>query len=107
MKKYFILILLALNLPGFTQTKTAFSNETGEYALLLTQLENLMMNYQEKWVDTLGGKQRSVFVPWIRDHVHVMKAMKYLHPDMKSFIEFYLQNQTSEGLYFDYYFPFS
>ncbi|MEO6330911.1 MAG: hypothetical protein ABIO55_18390, partial [Ginsengibacter sp.] len=42
-----------------------------------------------------------------RDHVHVMKAMKYLHPDMKSFIEFYLQNQTSEGLYFDYYFPFS
>lgn len=64
-----------------------------------------MLNYQEKWVDTLGGKPRNVFVPWIRDHVHVMKAMKYIHEDMTSFIEFFLQNQTAEGLYFDYYFP--
>ena len=107
MRIYFLTILLALNLAGLAQTKTAFSNETGEYALLLKQLENRMMSYQEKWIDTLGGKQRNVFVPWIRDHVHVMKAMKYLHPDMKSFIEFYLENQTNEGLYFDYYFPLS
>ncbi|MEP7141240.1 MAG: hypothetical protein ABI707_00155 [Ferruginibacter sp.] len=108
MKKYLILIfLLVVTLAGFTQNKTAFSAETGEYSQLLKQLENRMMNYQEKWIDTLGGKQRNVFVPWIRDHVHVMKAMKFLHPDMTSFIEFYLQNQTIEGLYFDYYFPLS
>jgi hypothetical protein len=85
--------------------KTAFSSETGEYAMMLSQLEHSMLNYQEKSVKTLGGKQRNVFVPWIRDHVHVMKAMKYIHPDMESFIEFYLQNQTTEGIYFDYYFP--
>jgi len=34
-----------------------------------------------------------------------MKAMKYIHGDLTSFIEFYLQNQTPEGLYFDYYYP--
>jgi len=102
-----LLLLLVLNLPGLTQKKTSFSSETGEYSAMLQQLEHDMMNYQEKWVDTLDGKQRNVFVPWIRDHVHVMKAMKYLHPDMKSFIEFYLENQTSEGLYFDYYYPLS
>jgi hypothetical protein len=85
--------------------KTAFSKETGQYGEMLKQLEYRMMNYQEKWVITLGGKKRNVFVPWIRDHVHVMKAMKYIHPDMTSFIEYYLQNQTDEGIYFDYYFP--
>jgi hypothetical protein len=84
---------------------TSFGKGTGEYGLMLQQLENDMMNYQEKWVTTLGGKERNVFVPWIRDHVHVMKAMKYLHPDMTSFIEFFLENQTDEGIYFDYYFP--
>src|SRR5687767_7346925 len=81
------------------QPRTTFSKETGEYGTMLQQLEQLMMNYQEKWVKTLGGKKRNVFVPWIRDHVHVMKAMKYIHPDMVSFIEFYLENQTAEGLY--------
>ena len=87
------------------QSRTSFGNETGEYGTMLQQLEQVMMNYQEKWVKTLGGKKRNVFVPWIRDHVHVMKAMKYIHPDMVSFIEFYLENQTGEGLYFDYYYP--
>jgi hypothetical protein len=53
MKKYFIVILLFLNLTGGAQNKTAFSDDTGEYALLLKQLENRMMNYQEKWIDTL------------------------------------------------------
>ncbi len=85
--------------------QTVFGKETGEYGVMLKQLEHNMINYQEKWVDTLGGKKRNVFVPWIRDHVHVMKAMKYIHPDMTSFIEFILQNQTAEGIYFDYYYP--
>lgn len=105
MKNYFLAALVLLNLKSYTQDKTSFSKETGEYAVMLQQLEHRMLNYQEKWLDTLGGKPRNVFVPWIRDHVHVMKAMKYIHPDMKSFIEFFLENQTKEGLYFDYYMP--
>ena len=104
------LLFLLLCIPAFSaisiaQSKTTFSQETGEYGTMLQQLEQRMSNYQEKWVKTLGGKKRNVFVPWIRDHVHVMKAMKYIHPDMVSFIEFYLENQTNEGLYFDYYYP--
>ncbi|HTE25894.1 glucosidase family protein [Flavitalea sp.] len=87
------------------QASTAFSKETGEYGTMLKQLEGMLMKAREKSVKMLGGKDRNVFVPWIRDHVHVMKAMKYMHPDMTSFIEFYLQNQTSEGIYFDYYYP--
>jgi len=100
-----VIFLFFLLANSFSQMKTGFGKETGEYGTMLQQLETRMMNYQEKWVATLGGKKRNVFVPWIRDHVHVMKAMKYLHPDLTSFIEFYLQNQTPEGIYFDYYFP--
>jgi len=105
MKKYLLTAFVFLGVPGFTQNKTGFSNETGEYAIMLQQLEHDMMNYQEKSVVTLEGKQRNIFVPWIRDQVHVMNAMKYIHPDMTSFIEFFLENQTAEGLFFDYYYP--
>ncbi|HKH61016.1 MAG TPA: hypothetical protein VKA49_09305 [Flavitalea sp.] len=100
-----ILYVFVVITKGTTQSKTTFRKETGEYGTMLQQLEYAMTNYQEKWVKTLGGKKRNVFVPWIRDHVHVMKAMKYIHPDMISFIEFYLENQTEEGFYFDYYYP--
>lgn len=99
------LLWVLMQAVAFTQDKTSFGPETGAYGVMLQQLEHNMINYQEKWLDTLGGKPRNVFVPWIRDHVHVMKAMKYIHPDMTSFIEFFLQNQTAEGIYFDYYFP--
>jgi hypothetical protein len=108
-RAYIISIWCLISLAGSAQQigagQTAFSIGTGKYGTMLKQLEVNMMNYQEKGVKTLGGKKRNVFVPWIRDHVHVMKAMKYIHPDMSSFIEFYLQNQTEEGIYFDYYFP--
>lgn len=106
LKNFALSVSIYLLLPcAHAQHKTSFGKETGEYGEMLQQLEKTMLNYQEKWQDTLGGKPRSVFVPWIRDHVHVMKAMKYLHSDMTSFIEFFLQNQTAEGIYFDYYFP--
>jgi hypothetical protein len=86
---------------------THFGKSAGEYAELLSSLQSVLITARETFLDTLQGRPRNVFVPWIRDHVHVMKAMKYLHPDMTSFLEFFLENQTSEGIYFDYYFPLS
>jgi hypothetical protein len=68
-----VIFLFFLLANSFSQMKTGFGKETGEYGTMLQQLETRMMNYQEKWVATLGGKKRNVFVPWIRDHVHVMK----------------------------------
>src|SRR6478609_6807833 len=106
MKKYLLILLLLLNAFTYAQVKPVFGPETGEYATMLDLLEKDISGDHENRVKTLGGKQRSIFVPWIRDHVHVMKAMKYLHPDMKSFIEFYLENQTESGMYFDYFYDF-
>src|SRR6478609_2221655 len=106
MKKYMLILLMLLNAFTYAQVKPVFGPETGEYATMLDLLEKDISGDRENRVKTLGGKQRSIFVPWIRDHVHVMKAMKYLHPDMKSFIEFYMENQTDAGMYFDYFYDF-
>jgi hypothetical protein len=99
----FLNFIVLLSFPATAQT--SFGAETGEYASLLKDLERNMFQDQEMEVVKLNGRERTIFVPWIRDHVHVMKAMKFLHPDMTSFLEFYLENQTPEGLYYDYYFP--
>ncbi|HYG19054.1 MAG TPA: hypothetical protein VD816_08990 [Ohtaekwangia sp.] len=105
MRRCFIFFLSVLLTQATAQEKTRFGPDTGVYSKMLDDLERMMFRDVEMKVDTLGGKQRTIFVPWIRDHVHVMKAMKFLHPDMTSFIEFYLENQTPEGIYFDYYYP--
>lgn len=106
MRLYFILIFSVLAISdSWAQSRTSFDDSNGEFATMLRHLETNL--YGDRVMDTkvLGGKKRAIFVPWVRDHVHVMKAMKYLHPDMKSFLEFYLENQTDEGIYFDYFFP--
>ena len=52
---------------------------------------------------TLDGKERLMFVSWIRDHVHTMKAYKYWERDLSSYLDFFLGRQTPKGMYFDYW----
>lgn len=104
-EKAFALFLTIVSFTAFGQ-RTHFERNTGHFAVLLQNLEKDMYNDKELvFRKTLGGRERDVFVPWIRDHVHVMKAMKFLHKDMTSFLEFYLENQTAEGIYYDYFYP--
>jgi hypothetical protein len=87
------------------QAKTSFSESTGEYATLLNALEKDMLQDPGMEVRKLGGKERVIFATWIRDHTHIMKAMKFVHRDMTSFLEFFLENQTPSGMYYDYFYP--
>lgn len=108
-RKSFVVTVLAIfmQVASVAQPATSFGKETGEFGELLSGLERMMMNSPHNRLDTLGGKPRTIFVHWIRDHVHMMKAMKFMAQDVSSFIEFYLENQTQEGIYFDYYFYLS
>ncbi len=99
------LCLLLFHSPAKSQAQTNFGAGTGEYRELFNDLKSLLLQSQYLKTEKLGGKERHVFVPWIRDNVHVMKAMKYFVPEISSFWEYFMQTQTSEGLYFDYYFP--
>lgn len=107
MRKYFLLLAGGLLLHGyaFNQNITHFDKGTGEYAHMLQQLEHNLLQYHEKKTVQLGGKERVAFLTWIRDHIHVTKAMKFISSDLTSFLEWFLQNQTPEGLYYDYVMP--
>ena len=38
---------------------------------------------------------------WIRDHVHVMKAMRHWEYDLKSFLDFIIQTQREDGQFYE------
>ncbi len=38
---------------------------------------------------------------WIRDHVHMMKGFRHWEYDMKSYLQFIIDNQTDEGFFFE------
>ncbi|GAB3953590.1 hypothetical protein GCM10028805_37600 [Spirosoma harenae] len=90
---------------SFGQQPTQFGKGTDEYGTFFNSLKDQLIHTQYRKTVHFGGKERKQFVQWIRDHVHVMKAMKYLEPDISTFWQFFIEQQTSEGLYFDYYYP--
>ncbi len=88
--------------PAAPITTIQGGGEFGELFEVLKQ--QLLASRFSRRID-LGGKSRLSFVSWIRDHVHVSKAMKHLAPEVRSYLEFYLEHQTDDGLYFDYFEP--
>ncbi|WP_336518306.1 hypothetical protein [Pollutibacter soli] len=100
-----LVLFLTCILQVKAQEKTSFSAGAGRYSWMLNALEQRMTSEKGIKIVKFGGRERTEFVQWIRDHVHVMKAMKYIHPDMTSFLEFYMERQTPEGIYYDYYYP--
>jgi hypothetical protein len=85
------------------KAQTTFGEGSGVYATLLNDLKSDL--YKGEWVKkvTLDGKERLMFVPWIRDHIHTMKAYKYWEKDMSSYLDFFMGRQTPKGMYFDYW----
>ncbi|WP_420151259.1 hypothetical protein [Spirosoma sp.] len=90
---------------SFGQQSTQFGKGTDEYGTFFNSLKDQLIHTQYRKTVHFGGKERKQFVQWIRDHVHVMKAMKYLEPDISTFWQFFMEQQTPEGLYYDYYYP--
>jgi hypothetical protein len=106
MKKVLIyLIVLLFFYNGYAQTN--IGKTSGAYHELFNGLKKELLTSDMLRTVNFGGKPRNVFVPWIRDNVHVMKAMKYFVPEISSFWQFFMETQTPEGLYFDYYYPIS
>lgn len=102
-----IIIVASILLTNYSvAAQTKFSGNTGAYGELLSTLEKLIVTDTVNFATfQFRGKTRTAFVTWIRDHVHVMKAMKYYHPDQSSFLEFFMEQQTPEGFYYDYIYP--
>jgi hypothetical protein len=49
----------------------------------------------------IDGKILAVDKNWIRDHVHVMKAMRHWEYDLKSFLDFIIATQRPYGQFYE------
>lgn len=84
------------------KAQTTFDEGSGVYGKLLADLQTSLSGKHIKKV-TLDGKERTMFVSWVRDHVHTMKAYKYWEKDMGSYLDFFMGRQNPKGMYFDYW----
>ncbi|MGE5557290.1 MAG: hypothetical protein ACM3WV_01620 [Bacillota bacterium] len=49
----------------------------------------------------INGKTYSFFVSWLRDHVHVLKSMRYFEKELKTGMELYKDYQRADGMIWD------
>ena len=49
----------------------------------------------------IDGKILMTDKNWIRDHVHVMKAMRHWESDLKSFLDFIIETQRKDGQFYE------
>ena len=96
--------LILLMFDSNAQENTTFI-KTNKYGTLLEDLHQMMIESPLYRKSNVGGRERQEFVFWIRDHVHVMKALRYWEEDLTSFLEYSLETQTPTGMYYDYYYP--
>jgi hypothetical protein len=87
---------LALDVDAHTQVTCS----PNTYAEVWDAFEAFVRRFGRK--RNLGGKDVTIYVPWVRDDTHVMKAFKYWEPEVGSFQEHMLDVQTDEGIIYDY-----
>jgi hypothetical protein len=106
MKKIFFLFFLLVLQAGKGTSQTSFGKNTGEYGEFFAVLTNMLTTKNPDGMTIeVFGKKHNLLVPWIRDHVHVMKAMKYFVKDVTTGTQLFLEQQTPEGFFFDYIYP--
>lgn len=74
------------------------NNEGQPYTQLLAALYNTM---SRTGTTMMNGKAHHVFVPWIRDHNHVLKSMKYFYDDVLTGVDLYRDTQKPNGMIWD------
>jgi hypothetical protein len=81
--------------------ETTIDDEQGRYRDLLRDLYYTMIHCTEPRNQRLGGNVYRFFVPWLRDHVHTLKGMKYFDADLESGIDLYRDTQREDGMIWD------
>ena len=81
--------------------QTSIRCARGPYAELARRLEDWMKVYTEERPFIVDGRLYNFLISWGRDHTYVMKSMKYFIRDVKSGIEFFLERQRPNGMFWD------
>lgn len=89
---------------------TTISDQGGQFSELLQLLLYTMLTQSNPdWAETAyvryEGRIYHFFVRWLRDHVHVLKGMKYFSPELKDGIDLYRNSQRADGMIWDNVYP--
>ena len=111
-------VIIATNKKGLevsratfqVNAKTNLNDSTSTYSKLFRQLYWTMIGSEEGSDMGRGGEAFPfyvenefyfTFVPWLRDHVHTLKGMKYFYPNVKSAIDLFAKYQRADGMVWD------
>jgi hypothetical protein len=96
-------ILLIVLVQNHLPAQTEILGTNNKYGKILDDLQHNLNDSARIRTVMLDGEERLLFVEWVRDHIHTMKAYKYWEKDLGSFIDFFLGRQSPTGMYYDYY----
>ncbi len=81
---------------GFPSVLTTTDYKLGEF--LHTLRSNI---YADRALVLIDGKVLMCNKNWIRDHVNIMKGMKYFEYDLASFLNFIIDTQREDGQFYE------
>ncbi len=84
---------------------TALHCTGGPYAALAERIARLMELYHETHSLKVGERIYRMLICWTRDHVHTLKAWKYYMHDVFSGLDYWLDRQTKNGMFWDCIYP--
>ena len=91
-----------LHCATFTlRPQTTIRCARGPYAELAGRLADWMATDTESRPFIVDGRLHKFLVSWGRDHTYVLKTMRYFIRDVKSGIEFFLERQRPNGMFWD------
>ena len=83
------------------EAETRIDDAGGEFAALLDTAYYSMISTREMNQIRWNGRLFCFFVSWLRDHVHVLKGMKYFHARLHDGIDLYRLSQREDGMIWD------
>lgn len=84
---------------------TSVQCDCGPYAKLAARIEQMLAHNHENGTLIIRGRMHRMFVPWGRDHVHTLKAQKYFVADVQSGLDYWLDTQEPDGMFWDCIYP--
>ncbi|MGE5557646.1 MAG: hypothetical protein ACM3WV_03430 [Bacillota bacterium] len=73
----------------------------GPYGDLAERIRMLLEKNAERRPLQINGKLYRMLVTWGRDHVHTLKAQKYFIEDVKTGLDYWLDTQEENGMFWD------
>ncbi len=81
--------------------RTELTCDKGPYADLFDAIQRMISCDHETKHWIINGRPYYMLVCWSRDHVYTLKAAKYFIDDVKSGLDYWLESQTSSGMFWD------